>query len=172
MWAVRETFVALITTNLPPIAPLLRRWMSPCFGRMDTSSDTTDARDGSSSRMSNMTRLGTSAGDRLSRKGSRAGHDQTMANRYFSGFGTASNEQIVMAQREDIKMQTYRTSLDDGRSVNNEWKAFHGWDASTKNEEDPTSTTPGLIIQKHPENPPAYGEADLSHKAQECRYIV
>ncbi|KAF3764202.1 hypothetical protein M406DRAFT_239001, partial [Cryphonectria parasitica EP155] len=33
MWAVREAFVALITTNIPPIAPLLRRWVSRWLGR-------------------------------------------------------------------------------------------------------------------------------------------
>ncbi|KAJ5012188.1 hypothetical protein K4K57_004626 [Colletotrichum sp. SAR 10_99] len=31
-WAVRETFVAVVTTNVPMIFPLIRRWFSPIFG--------------------------------------------------------------------------------------------------------------------------------------------
>lgn len=31
-WAVRETFVAVVTTNVPMIFPLLRRWLSPVLG--------------------------------------------------------------------------------------------------------------------------------------------
>ncbi|KAH0441496.1 hypothetical protein CcaCcLH18_02059 [Colletotrichum camelliae] len=31
-WAVRETFVAVVTTNVPMIFPLVRRWFSPIFG--------------------------------------------------------------------------------------------------------------------------------------------
>ncbi|KAK2779289.1 hypothetical protein CKAH01_11370 [Colletotrichum kahawae] len=31
-WAVRETFVAVDTTNVPMIFPLIRRWFSPIFG--------------------------------------------------------------------------------------------------------------------------------------------
>jgi hypothetical protein len=29
---VRETFVAVITTNLPMLFPLFKRWLSPCVG--------------------------------------------------------------------------------------------------------------------------------------------
>ncbi|PSR83420.1 hypothetical protein BD289DRAFT_370042, partial [Coniella lustricola] len=32
MWDVRETFVALVTTNIPPIVPLLRSWFACCLG--------------------------------------------------------------------------------------------------------------------------------------------
>ncbi|OLN82716.1 hypothetical protein CCHL11_08758 [Colletotrichum chlorophyti] len=31
-WAVRETFVAIVTTNIPMIFPLVRRWLTPFFG--------------------------------------------------------------------------------------------------------------------------------------------
>ncbi|KAF4808390.1 hypothetical protein CGCSCA5_v012447 [Colletotrichum siamense] len=31
-WAVRETFVAVVTTNVPMVFPLIRRWFSPIFG--------------------------------------------------------------------------------------------------------------------------------------------
>ncbi|PGH32258.1 hypothetical protein GX50_04923 [[Emmonsia] crescens] len=36
-WAVRETFVAVITTNLPMIFPLMKRWSSTVFGSLITS---------------------------------------------------------------------------------------------------------------------------------------
>ncbi|KAI6285016.1 hypothetical protein MCOR07_010945 [Pyricularia oryzae] len=35
-WAVRETFVAVITTNMPMLFPLFRRWMNPCLGRISS----------------------------------------------------------------------------------------------------------------------------------------
>lgn len=36
-WAVRETFVAVVTTNLPMIFPLFKLWLSPLFGSLLTS---------------------------------------------------------------------------------------------------------------------------------------
>ncbi|KAL2366423.1 hypothetical protein RJZ56_000682 [Blastomyces dermatitidis] len=36
-WAVRETFVAVVTTNLPMIFPLMKRWLSSVFGSLITS---------------------------------------------------------------------------------------------------------------------------------------
>ncbi|OTA82176.1 hypothetical protein M434DRAFT_84918 [Hypoxylon sp. CO27-5] len=35
-WAVRETFVAVITTNLPMVFPLLKIWLTPIFGSLLT----------------------------------------------------------------------------------------------------------------------------------------
>ncbi|KAI2622725.1 hypothetical protein GGS26DRAFT_242269 [Hypomontagnella submonticulosa] len=35
-WAVRETFVAVITTNLPMVFPLLKMWLTPVFGSLLT----------------------------------------------------------------------------------------------------------------------------------------
>ncbi|KAI3549809.1 hypothetical protein CPAR01_13677 [Colletotrichum paranaense] len=35
-WAVRETFVAIVTTNIPMIFPLLRRWLTPIFGSISS----------------------------------------------------------------------------------------------------------------------------------------
>ncbi|KAI1207526.1 uncharacterized protein F4807DRAFT_452868 [Annulohypoxylon truncatum] len=35
-WAVRETFVAVITTNLPMVFPLIKTWLSPVFGSLLT----------------------------------------------------------------------------------------------------------------------------------------
>ncbi|KAL7620076.1 hypothetical protein AAE478_010625 [Parahypoxylon ruwenzoriense] len=35
-WAVRETFVAVITTNLPMVFPLLKVWLSPILGSLLT----------------------------------------------------------------------------------------------------------------------------------------
>jgi len=36
-WAVRETFVAVIVTNLPMLFPLFKRWLSPCIGTIGSS---------------------------------------------------------------------------------------------------------------------------------------
>ncbi|KAI0157118.1 hypothetical protein GGR52DRAFT_577115 [Hypoxylon sp. FL1284] len=36
-WAVRETFVAVVTTNLPMIFPLFKTWLSPLLGSLLTS---------------------------------------------------------------------------------------------------------------------------------------
>ena len=36
-WAVRETFIAVVTTNLPMIFPLLKVWLSPVLGSLLTS---------------------------------------------------------------------------------------------------------------------------------------
>lgn len=33
MWDARETFVALVTTNIPPTVPLFRSWYARCLGR-------------------------------------------------------------------------------------------------------------------------------------------
>ncbi|KAK7715715.1 hypothetical protein SLS63_011303 [Diaporthe eres] len=38
-WALRECFVGMVTTNLAPIIPLFRKWLSPWLGRLESSSD-------------------------------------------------------------------------------------------------------------------------------------
>ncbi|KAL0931393.1 uncharacterized protein CTRU02_214128 [Colletotrichum truncatum] len=43
-WAVRETFVAIVTTNLPMIFPLLRKWFSPVFGTITSTFSRTATR--------------------------------------------------------------------------------------------------------------------------------
>ncbi|WYZ39797.1 hypothetical protein EsH8_IV_000138 [Colletotrichum jinshuiense] len=35
-WAVRETFVAIVTSNIPMIFPLVRRWLAPVFGSISS----------------------------------------------------------------------------------------------------------------------------------------
>ncbi|KAK3323827.1 hypothetical protein B0T19DRAFT_443294 [Cercophora scortea] len=35
-WAVRETFVAVVTSNLPMVVPLVNRWIQPMFGHVKT----------------------------------------------------------------------------------------------------------------------------------------
>ncbi|KZL72587.1 short-chain dehydrogenase/reductase SDR, partial [Colletotrichum tofieldiae] len=50
-WAVRETFVAIVTTNIPMIFPLVRRWLTPIFGSItSTLSRGTNNRYGNSKR--------------------------------------------------------------------------------------------------------------------------
>ncbi|KAF6829305.1 hypothetical protein CMUS01_08225 [Colletotrichum musicola] len=43
-WAVRETFVAIVTTNVPMIFPLVRRWFSPIFGTITSTFTRTGTR--------------------------------------------------------------------------------------------------------------------------------
>ncbi|GKT49856.1 uncharacterized protein ColSpa_10037 [Colletotrichum spaethianum] len=50
-WAVRETFVAIVTTNLPMIFPLVRRWLSPVFGTITTTFSRGTNKYGTSKRM-------------------------------------------------------------------------------------------------------------------------
>lgn len=38
-WALRECFVGMVTTNLAPIIPLFRKWLSPWLGRLESTSD-------------------------------------------------------------------------------------------------------------------------------------
>ncbi|TDZ28980.1 hypothetical protein C8035_v007300 [Colletotrichum spinosum] len=43
-WAVRETFVAVVTTNLPMVFPLMRKWLSPVFGTIASTISKTGTR--------------------------------------------------------------------------------------------------------------------------------
>ncbi|KAK8099581.1 uncharacterized protein PG998_012822 [Apiospora kogelbergensis] len=44
-WAIRETFVAVITTNLPIIAPMFRLWITPIFNTVRKSVGTSGSDD-------------------------------------------------------------------------------------------------------------------------------
>lgn len=185
MWAIRETFVALITTNLPPIAPLIRRFMSPCLGRMDNSSEMSGAsedgemppRKGSPVTLPRRS----TAVERLSRKPSMAGHNTAMANRYFSGFNfgsqvnlagaTAAQQQQQQQPDYGSKMQTYDnnnnhiSAKDQEKAAENEWDAFQGLTAPPPRVHagylpGAATPSPGLIIQRPFDDPPAYGYGD------------
>ncbi|KAK1965736.1 hypothetical protein LY78DRAFT_609872 [Colletotrichum sublineola] len=49
-WAVRETFVAIVTTNVPMIFPLVRRWLSPLLGTITSTLPRVSNRYGNSKR--------------------------------------------------------------------------------------------------------------------------
>lgn len=158
--------------------------MSPCFGRMDTSSEATEAMDDDGpARKGSLPGLPrrSTAVDRLSRKASLAGHNEAMANRYFSGFNFGSQVQLAgitqapgKSKLDDdnaFKMQTYSMS-------GNEWDAFHGLSAPQPSHAMEHglhgAPSPALIIQRPHDDPPAYGEADGvdGHQAHEVRHIV
>lgn len=109
MWAIRETFVAICTTNMPPIVPLLRVWLSPCLGRTEYAADDADGGDGDggekasrkSRYYSNITKRSAS---RASRK-SQVLHNKTMSDRYF-----ADLEAPGPGEQDDISLQTYAMS--------------------------------------------------------------
>lgn len=105
MWAVRETFVAIVTTNLPPIAPLIRKWCSPCLGRMESASDEATKDTTKQSKLSDTTKRSASRASRKSQK--QVLHNKTMSDRYLSGFGT---HEPLSGSESDINMETYATS--------------------------------------------------------------
>lgn len=103
---MRETFVAIITTNLPPIAPLIRKWCSPCLGRMPESASDEGSKDASKPpKPNNTTKRSASRASRKSQK--QVLHNKTMSDRYLSGF---QNYESFPGSENDIKMNTYATS--------------------------------------------------------------
>lgn len=108
MWAVREAFVAICTTNMPPVVPLLRVWLSPCLGRTESVSDGDD--DGTqTTRRSKYSHVAKRSASRASRK-SQVLHNKTMSERYFADFETPAPPARVGTGEDEIKLQTYATS--------------------------------------------------------------
>lgn len=89
-----------------------------------------------------------------------------MANRYFSGFGS---QEHLATEGNDIKMQTYNVSPTDRRMAHD--KAFHGLAVPPSVEAVQEAASPGLILQKHQDDPPAYGDVG-GHVAHQVRHIV
>lgn len=125
MWAVREAFVAICTTNMPPVVPLLRVWLSPCLGRTESVSDDADADAADGSRTTKgLSKMYSNATKRSASRASRKSHMQmlhnrTMTDRYFADLEAPappkSSASAVPAGTVDIggneiKMQTYATS--------------------------------------------------------------
>lgn len=93
-WALRECFVGMVTTNLAPIIPLFRKWLSPWLGRLESSSDgnTNQATGGASNRtMKSRNRDPRNSGLKL-----------MTARRHHS---SDSSEHII--EFNDVEMQSY-----------------------------------------------------------------
>lgn len=98
--------MAIITTNLPPIAPLLRSWLSPCLGRTESRSHN----DGTDKAQTEKPKYRNSIVRHASRA-SRKPQDldnKAMAERYFSGFHNGQEDlDPVASEDNNIRMQAY-----------------------------------------------------------------
>lgn len=83
MWEIRETFVALVTTSIPPIAPLLRSWTF--FGRTEqlSTAERVEAAKLASKASQGPKRTASKAGLRAQ---AQVEHNLAMRDRYLSGF--------------------------------------------------------------------------------------
>lgn len=125
-WAIRETFVAVITTNIPPIAPLIRKWLSPCLGRMEVSerSNSPNYKPSSQSPPSrSVSKASLKAQERFQ-------HNEAMTDRYFSGVGS---QEYLPAYNTTNKPRTNSAAsnerMDDEMELEehkgSEWKDTH-----------------------------------------------
>lgn len=122
MWAVREAFVAICTTNMPPVVPLLRVWLSPCLGRTESASASDDADGRRSSAASAIKKRSASRASRKSHM--QMLHNRTMSDRYFADLeappppkpnkSSSSGSSPLAAAggrgEDEIKLETYATS--------------------------------------------------------------
>lgn len=115
MWAVREAFVAICTTNMPPVVPLLRVWLSPCLGRTDTTTDNSNrTQTTKGSRYSNALKRSAS---KASRK-SQIAHNQTMSDRYFADLEAPTAVTRRGTGDTEIKLETYSASRGSSKASN------------------------------------------------------
>lgn len=131
-WALRECFVGMVTTNMAPIIPLFRKWLSPWLGRLESTSD------------SNTQRTTVGASNRTLKSRNRdpkgSGLKIKTAGRHHS---SDSSEHII--EVNDVEMQSYTSP--------NESKAK--FDRTISRKPVPTSVSgngarsPTLIIQKN-----------------------
>lgn len=133
-WALRECFVGMVTTNLAPIIPLFRKWLSPWLGKFDSTTDgnTNQGTGAASSRtMKSRNRDPKSPGLKL-----------MTAGRHHS---SDSSEHIIDAN--NVEMQSYYSP--------NERDAPSGLGVDRKNTGNSArgngSNSPTLIIQRNGE---------------------
>lgn len=93
MWEVRETFVAVITTSLPPIAPLIRKWMN-CLGAQEnlSTAERVEAAKRRGSESSQCTKR--SASNASVKAQAKRKHNTAMAERYLSDFDSQEKAPI------------------------------------------------------------------------------
>ncbi|QSS53272.1 hypothetical protein I7I53_00475 [Histoplasma capsulatum var. duboisii H88] len=102
-WAVRETFIAVITTNMPMVFPLMKSWFSTVFGSLITSlrSSKTTGNEGSK--------------DLRTFGSSRKGRGPPTANPIPNATFTESEERIMEYKMQDM---TSNQSRGSGREAN------------------------------------------------------
>ena len=106
-WAVRETFVAVVTTNLPMVFPLFKTWLTPLFGSLLTSMRSTQKIRDEPSRAGNRT-FGGGVGTKQSWRGRGAPTVNPITNITF----TESEEKMV----DEVKLQELKAWSDSGES--------------------------------------------------------
>lgn len=101
-WAVRETFVAVVTSNLPMVFPLVHRWGKPLVGSIRTLTST-------AGKMSGMSRSGDPkpGAFRLEDKNPRRGMGPRSVNPITDFTMNGSEEHIVDQQSKDGQMQRH-----------------------------------------------------------------
>jgi hypothetical protein len=109
-WGTRETFIAVITTNLPMVFPLLKIWLKPWLPTTMNSASNRKAYKAHGSGFVSIGGGGASASNR-----SRPGAASRDVSRNMT-FDNESEEQIVKSDA-DIKMQPLQTGGGTQRSL-------------------------------------------------------
>lgn len=134
-WALRECFVGMVTTNMAPIIPLFRKWLSPWLGRLESTSDP------------NTKRGTTGPGSRTMKSRNRdprgPGLKIMTPGRHHS---SDSSEHIM--EINDVEMQPYISPNERYTSSNPE---LNREQTKLSSSEDGTTNSPTLIIQKNDE---------------------
>jgi hypothetical protein len=153
-WALRECFVGMVTTNLAPIIPLIRKWLSPWLGRLESSTS-----DGTTNQ------LGTGAGSSSARTMKSRNRDpkspgplklMTQAGRHHQHHGSESSEHIVdpEAANNDVELQSYKNSPNESHSTPLPESGLEGLESGTKQSRMSTTlgngsmASPTLIIER------------------------
>lgn len=95
-WGTRETFIAVVTTNLPMISPLLRTWFAPLMPNSRRSSD-----EAYNSPGSGFVTIGGGGASKGSRQGVRT-VSRITANITFDN----ESEECIILGSQDIKLQS------------------------------------------------------------------
>lgn len=133
--------MAIITTNLPPIMPLLRSWLSPCLGGAENSSQNTDNTQTEhpkkrSSKMRSASRASREPQDL---------HNKAMTERYFAGFH--SQESLAASGEKEIRMQAY--PIPEGSSSGDVAQEKTAEVEMDKSQKSLTSERPAIPVQRN-----------------------
>ncbi|KAK4150035.1 hypothetical protein C8A00DRAFT_37367 [Chaetomidium leptoderma] len=114
-WAVRETFVAVVTSNVPMISPLIARCLRPIIGSLRSTSSSNKI----SNKISKLTKSGDTRGRgfQLEDKNPRRGMGPRSVNPIPNFSMNGSEEHIYVRHDEDCGTTTYDTDLEGGEAT-------------------------------------------------------
>lgn len=121
MWEIRETFVALITTSIPAVVPLVRRWL--CCGQSEklTTSERVEAAKRGSKSSQTPRRTSSKA---VLKAQAQLEHNAAMRDRYLSGFdGQEDQEKLpyydaaIASRSNSLASTSSRTEEMDGEEM-------------------------------------------------------